>query len=340
MMNKKEFLKTAGLAGFASMIPFGNVFAGAGASHKTNSCTLIPSETAGPYPFDLSGNTAMYRQDIREGNNGLQLNLKLKFIGANNCLPMNNLRVDVWHCNKDGYYSEYANQPGYLGTQSHLNETFFRGIQMTDANGEVNFITILPGWYTSRVCHIHFQVFLSSVLQATSQFTFPEALKNSIYSSNSLYSAHGVDGQTIANDNVFSDGVSYQTATLTLNTSTGGYDSYLEITINGSGTTGLQNLEPETGGQFKLGQNFPNPYSDETNIPFTLFNDANVTIELFDLQTKKVAEVKRNNLSAGKQNINININSLGIAGGNYIYQITVETNAGVFRQCKMMTANN
>ena len=114
-------------------------------------------------------------------------------------------------------------------------------------------------------------------------------------------------------------------------------DSYLQAKVNSSKTTGLLKLEPETGGQFKLRQNFPNPYQYTTNIPFTLANTSDVKIELFNLMGNKVAEVSRHALSSGSQEIEINAHDLGIASANYIYQIEVNNSNGSFRQCKMMT---
>lgn len=340
-MKRKDFLRGIGLAGFSSfMLP-------ADVAHKPKQltkafggggvCTLIPQETAGPYPLDLSGNSAMFRQDIRENQAGVRLDLKLKIIGAANCLPMQNRRVDVWHCSALGYYSGYTTS-GQNGSQNHVGETWLRGIQMTDANGEVTFTTIFPGWYNGRIIHIHFQIFLSSVLQTTSQLTFPVAAKNALLAAHLPYSNYGPDPTSLTSDNVFSDGYALQMATLTPNPTTGGYDSYLEVTINGTGISGLEKLEPETGGQFKLGQNFPNPYSDTTTVPFTLTNQSNVKIGIFDLSGKKVAEVSEKNMGAGEQKITLNMKSLEIPNGNYVYQLEVENSNGVFRQCKMMTA--
>lgn len=321
------------------MIPVGRIFAASkgGDGNEKADCTLIPSETTGPYPLDLSGDSNMFRTIINESETGVLHTIKLKIISTTDCQPIQNARVDLWHCNANGYYSGYDGQPGYLGTQNNAGETWCRGIQMTDSNGEVEFTTIFPGWYTSRVCHIHFQVYLSSVLQVTSQFTFPESTKNAIYSSNSPYSAHGTDPITVANDTIFSDGYTYQIATLALNANSDGYDSYLEVAIDATGTTGLQNLEPETGGQFKLGQNYPNPVVDQTTIPFALASVSDVRLDLFDLMGRKVATIEENNLGAGNQSIAVSFNSLGIPAGSYVYQLEVSNSVGTYRQCKLMT---
>lgn len=64
-------------------------------------------------------------------------------------------------------------------------------------------------------------------------------------------------------------------------------------------------MEPETGGQFKLGQNFPNPYVDGTSVPFTLKNPSDVTIELFDAMGKKVAIIPAKALGSGEHAIKV-----------------------------------
>ena len=337
-MKRKDFLRGLGLAGASTLLPGSKSVARpqSGLSLLGNPvCTLIPSETAGPFPLDLTANSTFFRQDIRENKTGVKLNVKLKIIGVNNCEPMPNLRVNIWHCDKDGLYSGYSQQ----NNQGQAGLTYLRGYQMTDANGEVNFVTIFPGWYTGRICHIHFQVYVSSVYAAISQLTFPIATKNALYAANSGLYAKGADPLTFSTDNIFSDGYDYQLATLTPN-ATEGYDAYLEVAIAGSGTTGLAAHEPETGGQFKLGQNYPNPYFGETTIPFTLSNASDVQLDLFDLAGRKLTEIRKEGLSAGPNTIVVNTASLGLPTGNYVYQLQVENSNGVYRQCKMMTARN
>lgn len=338
-MNRKDFLKGIGLAGMSTMLPAETAQTVRNIHQKQRgalppNCALIPSETAGPFPLDLTENTVFFRQDIRENKTGVPLNLKLKIFGLSNCAPMPNVRVNIWHCDKDGLYSGYSQQ----NNQGQAGLTYLRGYQITDVNGEVNFVTIFPGWYTGRICHIHFQVYVSSVYAAISQLTFPIAEKNAIYAANSALYTKGADPLGFNQDNIFSDGYSFQLATLTANAS-GGYDAYLEVTVNGSGTTGLGSLEPETGGQFSLGQNFPNPYAGDTTIPFTLHNASDVEIDIWDLQGKKVASLPQGRLSPGQYKVPINLSSLGLAQASYAYQLVVKNENGVFRQSKMMTGN-
>ena len=327
--DRREFLKITGLAGAAALMPFGKVFSSPSETVNSGGCVLIPSETAGPFPLDLTANNFYFRQDITEGKPGVTMNLKLRIIGENNCLPMENLRVNIWQCDKDGVYSGYGAQTGL---------TDFRGYQITDANGEVNFITILPGWYPGRVCHIHFQVYVSSSYAAISQLTFDEAVKQAIYSANPAIYTNGVDPVPIINDGVFANGYAYQLATLTPNGS-GGYDSFLEVTIQGSGVaTHVGNIERETAKQFSLGQNFPNPFDNFTTVPFKLINTSDVKFDLYDLQGKIVKTIEIKNLNAGDHEIKLDLAASGIARSSYAYQLEIKNSNGVFRDCKFMTA--
>lgn len=327
--DRREFLKITGLASVASLLPFGKVFSGDRSIANPGGCVLIPSETAGPFPLDLTANNFYFRQDIREGKPGVQMNLRMRIIGENNCLPMENLRVNIWQCDKDGIYSGYGAQTGL---------TDFRGYQITDANGEVNFITILPGWYPGRVCHIHFQVYVSSSYAAISQLTFDESAKQAVYTANPTIYTNGIDPVPIINDGVFADGYNYQLATLTPNGS-GGYDSFLEVTIQGSGVaTQVGNIEKQTARQFSMGQNYPNPFSNETTIPFKLIFASDVKFDLYDLQGKVVRTILMENLSAGDHEIKLDLAASGIAKSSYAYQLEIKNSNGVFRDCKFMTA--
>jgi protocatechuate 3,4-dioxygenase beta subunit len=326
-MERKDFLKGIGLAGMASLIPFGKALA----------CTVVPTETSGPYPI-LSGQlAATLRTDIRESEAGQLHKIKLKILGSTNCEPIANAEVDIWHCNAYGNYSGYTTN-GHSGTTNSAGQTWLRGRAMTDANGEVEFTTIFPGWYSGRLCHVHFEVKINGTSVKISQFTYPTTEKNTIHTTIAPYSTWGADPAVATTDNVFSDGTTGQVATLVYNSTTLSWDSYLEATVPGTGTVGIKNIDKITGGQFDLGQNFPNPFSGITTIPFTLTNDADVTFGIFNLQGKKVAEVKQTKLSAGDHTVDINLSTLHLPVANYLYEITVSNKIGTYHQCKMMTA--
>ena len=198
-----------------------------GGTSSTASCAVTPSETEGPYP-DKTGminNSAFFRRDITEGKSGLPLTVTLTVVNVNNsCAAVSGANVEIWQCDAAGHYSEYSQQ-GFDGS----GQTFLRGIQTTDANGQVTFTTIYPGWYGGRATHIHVDVFRNGSLVKTTQIAFPETVSSAVYASG-VYAAKGQNSTSNASDNVFSDGTTSELATLTGNT-TSGYTATLTIGI-------------------------------------------------------------------------------------------------------------
>lgn len=175
-------------------------------STNGTTCTTTPTETEGPYPY-VGGEITnpLNRADVTSGQTGVPLAVNFLVVNVNdNCNVVSGARVDIWHCNKDGYYSGYANQPGLLGSKSYVGETWLRGYLLTDTSGLAKFTTIYPGWYGGRATHIHMEVYINSVLKKVSQLTFSETISDAVHVS-TLYAAHGVNPIRNANDSVFGD---------------------------------------------------------------------------------------------------------------------------------------
>ena len=60
-------------------------------------------------------------------------------------------------------------------------ERFLRGSQRANENGEVEFLTIYPGWYAPRAVHVHLKVHVESNELLTTQLYFPDDLTDSIH---------------------------------------------------------------------------------------------------------------------------------------------------------------
>jgi protocatechuate 3,4-dioxygenase beta subunit len=198
------------------------------ASSGTSSaaCTVAAEETAGPYPDRLGmvNNAAFFRRDITEGRTGTPLNLTLTIVNTKaSCAPLASVSVEIWQCDASGAYSEYS-QPGYDGT----GQTFLRGLQVTDVNGQVAFSTIYPGWYQGRATHVHVQVFRGGSLVKTTQIAFPESVSAAVYATG-VYAAKGQNPTSNATDNVFADGTSTEMANVA--GGAGGYSAALTIGV-------------------------------------------------------------------------------------------------------------
>ncbi|TWI83399.1 dioxygenase-like protein [Lacibacter cauensis] len=180
---------------------------GSGSGSGSSTCSVSPTETAGPFPTITP--SSLVRTDIRDDRTGAALTVKINILNTNNsCAALQGAIVDIWHCDKDGYYSEY----GGTGMQS-VNYTavhFLRGRQTTDANGVVQFTSIFPGWYTGRATHIHVHVYKANGTSLLiTQIAFPEGSGSAVATVNAATAygyTKGMNGYTYNSaDNVFSD---------------------------------------------------------------------------------------------------------------------------------------
>jgi protocatechuate 3,4-dioxygenase beta subunit len=181
-------------------------------------CSLIPSETAGPFPGDGSNGpnvlnqSGVVRADIRSSFGGLSgtaagvpLTVVLNLQTANTCAAKAGAAVYLWHCDRDGLYSLYS--------AGATNQNYLRGVQAADANGQVRFTTIYPGCYAGRWPHIHFEVFENLAAAtavgnkiATSQLALPAATNSAVYATTGYAaSVTNLAGVSLQNDNIFGE---------------------------------------------------------------------------------------------------------------------------------------
>jgi protocatechuate 3,4-dioxygenase beta subunit len=208
------------------------------------SCAPIPEETAGPFPGDGTNGpnvltqNGVVRSDIRSSvgsgsgvASGLPLTVDLTIVDTKNgCKALPNAAVYIWHCDQNGLYSMYG--------QGVTGENYLRGVQVTDANGAVQFTSIFPAAYSGRWPHIHFEVF-SSLASATngankiavSQLALPADVCTAVYATDGYsQSVRNLAQTSLQRDMVFSDGVSLQTPTISGDT-TNGYTAKLAVGV-------------------------------------------------------------------------------------------------------------
>lgn len=240
---------TGTTAATATATPSATPTPSASATTETPSLTLatteIAQETNGPYPADGSNGvnvldqSGIVRSDIRTSLDGgataagvpLTFTFTLSDLSNGNA-PLAGAAVYIWHCDAQGLYSMYS--------QQIIDETYLRGIQVADANGQVAFTTIVPGCYRGRWTHIHFEVYpdAASAINvsnqiATSQVAFPEDMLAPVYaladysgSAENLASLGGID-----NDNVFGDGYATEMGTFSGDV-TSGFVGSLPVAID------------------------------------------------------------------------------------------------------------
>ena len=253
-------------SGTSSSTTASSSIAGAAAGSATSSTTVaatgeIPEETNGPYPADGTNDlnileeSGIVRSDITSsldgGTTAEGVPVEFTFTVtdmANNNAPFEGAAVYVWHCDAQGLYSMYS--------EGAEDETYLRGIQVADANGELTFKTIVPGCYSGRWTHLHFEVYpdvesatnVSNVI-ATSQVAFPADMLADVYALDA-YSGSAENlaavGTDISDDMIFAEGDwNLQLPTITGDAESGyvaklavGVDTTTEATSGGGGFGG------------------------------------------------------------------------------------------------------
>jgi protocatechuate 3,4-dioxygenase beta subunit len=170
------------------------------------------------------------RSDIRRSTGagrltaqGVPLQVSLKLVRSNAaCQPGAGMAVYLWQCDRESRYSLYASDL--------KDENYLRGLQVADAQGELQFQTIFPGCYPGRMPHLHFEVYASATDAVAgarplviSQLAFPVAPSAEIYRTAPGYAPSLPELQRLGfeRDMVFADGVALQLASLVGNPQAG-----------------------------------------------------------------------------------------------------------------------
>ncbi|MCW8381904.1 intradiol ring-cleavage dioxygenase [Streptomyces justiciae] len=183
--------------------------ASASASATSSVCVLNAEVTEGPYSLD----GALVREDIREDKEGFEVQYTFTVVDVgNDCAPLADALVEIWHCDHLGEYS------GFVGGNGHTeddNGTFLRGGQMTDENGQCSITSIWPGHYVSRAVHVHMRVHTDVTLTDdsytggeiihTGQLFFDQDINTEVQAT-SPYTENTTQETLLENDSIYDDG--------------------------------------------------------------------------------------------------------------------------------------
>ncbi|KKD05093.1 intradiol ring-cleavage dioxygenase [Streptomyces sp. WM6386] len=217
----------------AASSPSSSTASPGGASSSAGSsaeCATIPDETAGPFPGDGSNGvnvlkeSGVVRGDITRSfgdsaggtAEGVPLSVTLTVVdAASGCgTPKQGAAVYIWHCDRAGDYSLYS--------EGIADENYLRGVQETDAAGQVTFTSVFPGCYPNRWPHIHFEVYGSledataaTSITNTSQLALPEDVCDTVYATEGYEeSVPNLAELSLETDSIFRDGHDQQLATV------------------------------------------------------------------------------------------------------------------------------
>lgn len=197
-----------------------------GGNNGPDNCVVSPVETIGPFPIRTP---AQYvRANIIGDRAGIPLLITLTIQDkSNGCTPLEGVLVDIWQCDKDGNYSQYGGNQ--LQATNYSNQNFLRGRQTTDANGQVSYISIFPGWYPGRAPHIHVQILTADGTSLlVTQIAFPVPVYSEVYASSGY---NGAPDRSNTQDSIFSNSLNQNMADSITGNIADGYTLMKTITV-------------------------------------------------------------------------------------------------------------
>lgn len=173
---------------------------------RNTTCVTAPEVTEGPYYL----NNDLVRQDLREDQGGILLEIDIGVIDTSTCQPLPNVLVEIWNCNATGQYSGFSTTTASTGGTGSMSMSgaapsggtgssmsvggaapsggggngtggasasmtdgynFLRGGWQTNENGIVTFKTIFPGFYTGRTIHMHTMIHQNITYNSNGTYT-------------------------------------------------------------------------------------------------------------------------------------------------------------------------
>ncbi len=222
LMNRRRTLMLLGMAGTRAL-----------ALGPQGLCvSQSPTATEGPYWVDEKLNRTDIRVDPTDNlvQAGLPLTLQINVqeISGSSCGALAGAWVDLWHCNAAGLYSDES-------ANNTVGKKYLRGYQVLDDNGQVNFTTIYPGWYSGRAVHIHLRVRTfngtTQYDEFTSQLFFNETVTDAVHAQ-TPYSVRGHRDTTNTTDMVYSGMSNPSSMLLNLTKTATGYAGAITVAVN------------------------------------------------------------------------------------------------------------
>lgn len=233
MLERRRALQLFGAAaGFAALGGIGKLLTPV-AALAGDRCVADAPETAGPYPADGTNQSqgptndvlteaGVVRRDIRSSfigsvarAKGVPVKLTMQVVNTHGgCAVLPGYAVYIWQCDRDALYSLYTIP----------KESYLRGVQVADEEGNLTFKTIFPACYPGRYPHMHLEIF-ESLEQATNghnavlttQLALPADVCQDVYDKAKGYEASRSSFANISleTDSVFRDDTRRQLRAMT-----------------------------------------------------------------------------------------------------------------------------
>ncbi len=267
--SRRSFLKNISMASISmAALP-----AGVGAAVKTRTqdeatlaCNATTLDYYGQGPF-YSANPPMISNGLLAGPSepGTRIIISGRVMNLDCTEAIANAEIDIWHANDAGQYDN----SGYN----------LRGKVLANAQGFYSFETIWPGKYLNgnqyRPSHIHFKISAPGFSTLTTQLYFQGD------------SSIPADAAASISSGVYD--ASSRIISLSQN-SNGKYEGTWDVVVDAQGVPlGIDSLHLNKGIIYSAS---PNPFWEEIEINYGVFEKAKVSLLVFDMQGKEVANLK------------------------------------------------
>jgi len=295
--NRRSFLKYTSLS-LLSLSAIPTIF-------KANSKKLINfKSTCNPTTEDAYGQGPFYTPNAPNIINGqlagvneigtrMIISGQVLNLDCSEVIP--NTEIDIWHADNEGMYDNVG-----------FN---LRGVTSTNSQGFYIFETIKPGFYlngsTYRPSHIHIKVSPPGF----------NSLITQLYFQGDPYIP--TDGAASISNGIFD--ATHRIIPLVLN-SNGDLEGTWDIVVDGNGVIlGNSNLHLDKGIIYNT---FPNPFRNEIEINYGVFDKAKVDISVFNINGEKVARLDEKILDSGKYSVKW-IPQQNLLNGHYFIAIII-----------------
>ncbi|MDP1727425.1 MAG: T9SS type A sorting domain-containing protein [Bacteroidota bacterium] len=240
---------------------------------STAACNPTTLDYYGQGPFYTANAPAIAANQLAsptEPGTRLILSGLIQTLDCSRVIP--NTKIDVWHANHAGAYDN----TGYN----------LRGVTYPNAQGFYLIETILPGKYLNgasyRPRHLHFKLTPAG---------FPTIITQLYFQGDT-----DIPGDAAASITSGTYNATNRIIPITLNAQ-GKYEGTWDIVIDGNGVLGVTDIHLDKGIIYSVS---PNPFTDEVEINYGVYQAAKVSIQVFDINGVLVAILNEERMEAQK----------------------------------------
>ena len=272
--SRRQFMRNTALASLSlGLLPNIGKAATIAQAKSPDACNPTTLDYYGQGPFYTANAPTLINDQLAsstEPGGRLVISGRIQTLDCTKVIP--DTVLDIWQANNAGAYDN-----------SGFN---LRGITQSNSQGFYSFETVLPGKYLNgalyRPSHIHFKITPPG---------FPTRVTQ-------LYFEGDTDIPTDAAASITSGTYDATNRIIPIvKKGQGKYEGTWDIAVDGNGVVGIGDVHLDKGIIYSVS---PNPFTDEVEISYGVFQPYQVSIQIFDMNGAQVAVLNEQNLQPEK----------------------------------------